>query len=426
MLCAASRGVRRVVTRMVASSIYSKRSATGGQGSAERGRMEVPKPKCLEKPLLVPSKLLMGPGPSNCPLRVYNAMKKPLLGHLHPEVLQIMDEIKEGLRYLFQTKADVVCCVSGTGHAGMEATIINLLEPNDIILVAQNGIWGERAAEMARRHGADVRVIEKPAGDVFSLEDVQSALKEHNPAVLFMVQGESSTGALQPLEGVGSLCRRHGTLLAADCVASLGGVPFFMDAWEIDVVYTGTQKVISAPPSLAPIAFSGRAMSKVRARKTPVRSFYFDIGWLANYWGCDGTPRKYHHTIPVSSVYALREALSLVCEEGLDSLWHRHHTCAQQLYQGLSALGLQCYIPDPVKRSPTVTTITVPDGVDWMKVVKYFMSRYQVEISGGLGPTANKLWRIGLMGYNCTTENVDWVLRIMKEALENEKIKSNL
>ncbi|KAK8738565.1 hypothetical protein OTU49_003940 [Cherax quadricarinatus] len=389
--------------------------------------MEVPKPKCLEHPINVPTKLLMGPGPVNMPLRVHNAMMKPMLGHLHPEFTQVMDEVKEGLKYIFQTTAEVVCCVSGTGHAGMEATMCNLLEPNDVILIAQNGIWGERAADMARRHDADVRLIKKPPGDVCSLNELESALLKHRPAVLFLVQGESSTGALQPLEGVGALCRKHGVLLAVDTVASLGGVPFFMDSWEIDVVYTGSQKVISAPPSVAPIAFNDRAMEKVRTRKTPIRSFYLDITWLANYWGCDGLPRKYHHTGPVSSVYALREALSMVSEEGLHALWSRHSSCAQRLYSGLEALGLRLFIADPAKRTPTVTTICIPEGVDWMKVTKYFMSKYQVEVSGGLGPTAGKVWRIGLMGYNCIPENVDKVLKIMKEALANEPLlKSNL
>lgn len=344
-------------------------------------------------------------------------MLKPLLGHLHPEFTQIMDEVKEGLRYLFQTSSDVVCCVSGTGHAGMDTTISNLLEPGDVILIAENGIWGERAGDMATRHGAAVRKINKPAGDVFSLDELEAALEDHKPAVLFLVQGESSTGALQPIQGVGPLCQKFNTLLAVDAVASLGGVPFFMDDWGVDVVYTGTQKVISAPPSMAPIALSDKAMAKVNGRQTPTHSFYCDISWLANYWGCDGTPRKYHHTGPVSSVYALREALSIVCEEGLESLWARHAACARRLHEGLSALGLQLYISDPAKRTPTVTTIRVPEGVDWMEVTKYFMTKYQVEISGGLGPSAGQVWRVGLMGHNCTTDNVDLVLKIMKEAL---------
>ncbi|XP_045112123.1 alanine--glyoxylate aminotransferase-like isoform X2 [Portunus trituberculatus] len=380
-------------------------------------KLRVHQPECLKQPINVPSKLLMGPGPSNSPPRVHQAMLNPLLGHLHPEFIQIMDEVKEGLRYLFQTRSEVVCCVSGTGHAGMDTTMCNLLEPGDVILIAENGIWGERAADMATRHGAVVRTIKKPAGDVFSLGELEAALEQHKPAVLFLVQAESSTGALQPIEGVGLLCQKYNTLLAVDAVASLGGVPFFMDDWGVDVVYTGTQKVISAPPSMAPISFSHRAMARVNARQIPIHSFYSDMTWLANYWGCDGSPRKYHHTGPVSSVYALREALSLVCEEGLESLWTRHAACAQRLHDGLTALGLQLYISDPAKRTPTVTTIKVPEGVDWMSVTKYFMTKYQVEISGGLGPSAGQVWRVGLMGYNCTLDNVDRVLTIMKEAL---------
>ncbi|XP_063848148.1 alanine--glyoxylate aminotransferase-like isoform X3 [Scylla paramamosain] len=417
------RGVTGLVRRLQkehsacgAVTISTTRPAAGTASS--RPKLKVHQPECLKQPINVPSKLLMGPGPANSPPRVHQAMLKPLLGHLHPEFIQIMDEVKEGLRYLFQTRSEVVCCVSGTGHAGMDTTMCNLLEPGDVILIAENGIWGERAADMATRHGAAVRTIKKPAGDVFSLDELEAALEQHKPAVLFLVQGESSTGALQPIEGVGLLCQKYNTLLAVDAVASLGGVPFFMDDWGVDVVYTGTQKVISAPPSMAPIAFSHRAMSKVSARQTPIHSFYSDITWLANYWGCDGVPRKYHHTGPVSSVYALREALALVCEESLESLWARHAACAQRLHEGLAALGLQLYISDPAKRVPTVTTIRVPEGMDWMKVTKYFMTKYQVEISGGLGPSAGQVWRVGLMGYNCTVDNVDRVLTIMKEALD--------
>ncbi|KAK3878111.1 hypothetical protein Pcinc_017223 [Petrolisthes cinctipes] len=423
--------VRRVGKKSVlvvtATHTTTTNRATGGYTPSHLQKMDVPQPKILKTPLDVPSKLLMGPGPSNSPLRVHYAMMKPLLGHLHPEFTKIMDEIKEGLRYMFQTQSTVVCCVSGTGHAGMETTICNLLEPSDVILVAQNGIWGERAADMARRHEADVRVIEKAAGDVFTAEEIEAGIVKHRPAVVFVVHGESSTGALQPLEGLGELCHKHGALLAVDCVASLGGVPFYMDAWGVDVVYTGTQKVLSAPPSMAPIAFSARAMERVKARKKPIRSFYSDITWLANYWGCDGTPRKYHHTGPVSSVYALREALSIACEEGLESLWSRHQSCAQRLYSGLEELGLKPFISDPTKRTPTVTTIRVPDRVNWMRVTKYFMEKYRVEISGGLGPSAGQVWRVGLMGYNCTLDNVDLVLKIMKEALaEEEKLNSKL
>ncbi|XP_076057048.1 alanine-glyoxylate aminotransferase isoform X2 [Oratosquilla oratoria] len=379
--------------------------------------MAVTPPKSLTRSLDVPAKLLMGPGPVNAPPRVLQAMTNPVLGHLHPEFCMVMDEVKDGLRYLFQTQAEVVCCISGTGHAGMEATMANLLERGDVILIADNGIWGERAAEMARRHEADVRVTKKPPGENFSLMELDLALAEHKPLVLFVVQGESSTGVLQPLEGIGSLCQKHGALLAVDCVASLGGVPMYMDKWGIDVLYSGSQKVISAPPAVAPIAFSDRAIKRVKGRKTPVRSFYTDILWLANYWGCDEGPRKYHHTGPVSSIYALREALAIACDEGLESLWNRHRLCSKKLSDGLANLGLEMFVSDPAKRVPTVNTIKVPEGVDFMKVIKHFMSKYRVEISGGLGPSAGKVWRVGLMGHNCTEDNVDLVLKIFKEAL---------
>lgn len=374
-------------------------------------------PQCLAKPIEVPSKLLMGAGPSNAADIVLKAGSLPLLGHLHVEFIKIMDEVKEGIQYAFQTRNPLTLAISGTGHAGMEAAMCNLVERNDVVLIGVNGIWGERAADMASRQGADVRKFSKPAGDNFSLAEIKAALTEHKPAILFLVQGESSTGVVQPLDGVGALCSKHDCLLVIDTVASLGGEPFYMDRWQVDVVYTGSQKVLGAPPGTAPISFGPRAVAKIAGRKTPISSFYFDMNWLGNYWGCDGQPRKYHHTAPISSVYALREALALLASEGLDGSWQRHRRCRDRLIAGLAKLGLQPFAKDPSARLTCITGVRVPDGVDWKAVTAHAMSSHLVEIAGGLGPSFGQIWRIGLMGQNATEERVDRVLDVLAEGL---------
>lgn len=382
--------------------------------------LSVEAPKCFEQPMNIPSKLLMGPGPSNAAESVLKISSAPLLGHLHTEFVKIMDDVKSGIQYLFQTKNQLTLAISGTGHAGMEAAFVNLIEPGTVVLVAVNGIWGERAADLARRMGGDARTFSKPAGENFTLAEIESALKEHKPAFVFMVQGESSSGVVQPFEGVGALCHKQNCLLVVDTVASLGGEPFFMDKWEIDVVYTGSQKVLGAPPGTAPISFSPQAQARIAARKTPIASFYFDMNWLGNYWGCDDQPRRYHHTAPISSIYALREALSLVAHEGLEKCWERHRSCRYRLVEGLKKQGLQPFAAEHA-RLTCVTTIAVPKELDWKAVTTYAMLKHNVEIAGGLGPTAGLVWRIGLMGQNATFEKVDRVLEVLAEAIEHVK-----
>lgn len=380
--------------------------------------MQVDRPPALQKPLSVPEKLLMGPGPSNCPPRVLHAMSLPVLGHLHPETCSIMDEVKAGIQYAFQTRNPLTLAVSTSGHGGMEAAMCNLIEPGDIVLVAVHGIWGERAADMARRYGGNVKTIEKPAGENFCLNAVERGLSQHRPVVFFITQGESSTGVYQPLEGLGVLCHKYNCLLIVDTVASLGGVPVYTDQWEIDVIYSGSQKVLGAPPGLAPISFSPRALAKIESRKTPIAVFYWDMKLLGTYWACFGTPRIYHHTIPVSLLYGLREGLSIVVEEGINKCIARHQACARRFHDGLEKLGLSLFVEKKEARLPTVTTIKVPKGVDWRLVQEFAMKKYRLEISGGLGPTAGKVMRIGLMGYNATMEKVDLALKALGEGLE--------
>lgn len=378
-------------------------------------------PQSLMKPLDFPHKLLMGPGPSNCPPRVLAAGALPMLGHLHPEFTKIMDEVKEGIQYAFQTKNEWTFAISGTGHAAMEASVANLLEPGEVALVCQNGIWGQRLADMVERNGSIAAKIQIPMGQVFSLDQIEQGLKEHKPSLVFVTFGESSAGTAQPLEGLGKLCHKYNALLLVDSVAALGGLPLFMDAWDIDVLYSGSQKVLCSPPATSPISFSQRARDKITGRKTRCRSYYFDAVELANYWGCDEGPRRYHHTGMVTSVYALREGLARLAEETLEKSWADHKACAKMLYNGLEELGLELQVKDEAIRNPCVTTIKVPEGVFWKDVADYAMKNYKVEISGGLGELAGKVWRIGIMGYNCRPENVKLALRALGEGLNSVK-----
>ncbi|XP_052659843.1 alanine--glyoxylate aminotransferase isoform X1 [Harpia harpyja] len=376
----------------------------------------VPPPQGLLRPLAVPERLLLGPGPSNVPPRILAAGSQQLLGHMHPEVLQVMDEIKAGIQYAFQTQNRLTLAISGTGHCAMEAALLNLLEHGDTALVAVNGIWGQRAADITRRLGANVHELLKPPGEYFTPWDIEEGLARHKPSVFFITHGESSTGVLQPLEGLGKLCHRHGCLLLVDAVASLGGSPIFMDQQEIDVLYSGSQKVLNAPPGSAPISFSEGAREKMLRRKTKPLSFYLDMGWLGNYWGCDGEPRRYHHTAPINSFFSLREGLAMLAELGLESSWECHRANCAKLCQGLRDLGLELFVKEEV-RLPTVTTVRVPEGYNWKDIVAFLMDNHAIEIAGGLGASVGQVLRIGLMGCNSTSSNVDRVLSALRDAL---------
>ncbi|NWQ65625.1 SPYA protein, partial [Neopipo cinnamomea] len=386
--------------------------------------LRVPPPQTLLRPLVLPERLLLGPGPSNVPHRIQAAGGRQLLGHMHPEVLQVMDEIKAGIQYAFQTQNQLTLAISGSGHCAMEAALFNLLEYGDTILVAINGIWGQRAADIARRLGmlGTARWHGRAEGTGFAsrvseCEPYLAGLVQHKPSVLFITHGESSTGVLQPLEGLGELCHGHDCLLLVDAVASLGGVPIFMDQQEIDVLYSGSQKVLNSPPGSAPISFSERAREKVLRRKTKPPSFYLDIGWLGNYWGCDREPRRYHHTAPINSFFSLREGLAMLAETGLEKSWERHQANCARLCQGLLNLGLELFVKEEKVRLPTITTVRVPEGYNWKDITAFLMDNHAMEISGGLGPTVGKVLRIGLMGCNSTSENVNRVLRALQDAL---------
>ncbi|MCL4869911.1 MAG: alanine--glyoxylate aminotransferase family protein [Anaerolineae bacterium] len=361
----------------------------------------------------VPNRLLLGPGPSNAHPRVLQAMSLPPIGHLDPRFIHLMNEIQELLRYAWQTENSLTIPVSGTGSAGMEAALANVIEPGDVVLIGINGYFGLRLADMAGRYGADVRIIQKPWGQIFSLAELEAAVAEHKPAVLALVHAETSTGARQPLEGVGELCRANHCLFLIDTVTSLGGVPLFLDEWQVDVAYSGTQKCLSCPPGLAPLTLGERAVQKLKNRRHKVANWYLDMSLISNYWG---DSRTYHHTAPINMNYGLREALRLVAEEGMAERWARHQAIVELLWQGLAELGLHCHV-EPEYRLPSLTTVRIPDGVDGKAVVGRLLNEFNIEIAGGLGELAGKVWRIGLMGYNSRPENVYRLLDGLKRIL---------
>uniref|UniRef100_A0AC34REB6 Alanine--glyoxylate aminotransferase n=1 Tax=Panagrolaimus sp. JU765 TaxID=591449 RepID=A0AC34REB6_9BILA len=339
----------------------------------------IPPPEVLKNPPNIPEKLLFGPGPSNMASPIQASLNAPLLGHLHTEFIKIMDDCKVGIQYLFQTKNDLTFAVSGTGHAGMECAVMNLLERDETLLVVQNGIWGVRVAALGARLGLNVQKVVVPEGRAATLDQIKEAVEKTQPKVVFVCHGESSTGVVHEIRGISDICHKNGALLLVDTVASIGGAEFLADEWAVDCVYTATQKVLNAPPGLAPISFSQKAVEKIRARKTPVVSFYFDALELGNYWGCFGEPRRYHHTGIISLVYSLRAALAQIANEGLENVVSRHKTNAKYLYSKLHDSGFETFVEDEKLRLPCLTTVKVPSGVDW-KIVADTLMAQKIEI----------------------------------------------
>ena len=357
----------------------------------------------------------MGPGPSPVSHRVLRALSAPTLGHLDPQYLSIMDETCEMLRQVFRTKNALTFPVSGTGMAGMECVATNLLEPGDEAIVGVNGVFGTRMKDVMERCGATVHAIEASWGETFSSDQIAAALAEHPKAKLVgIVHAETSTGAHQPLDGLGALCRERGALLIVDAVTSLGGHELAVDDWGIDAIYSGTQKCLSCPPGLSPVSFGARALAVMDARKTKPQSWYLDVSMLRKYYTGGGGGRVYHHTAPINMTYALREALAIVIEEGLDVRIARHATMHQRLRAGLEAMGLK-YIPS--RSLHTLNCISIPAGADDANVRRRLLEEYGIEIGAGLGPMAGKAWRIGLMGHGATLRNVDLILAALREIL---------
>ncbi|WP_041739255.1 alanine--glyoxylate aminotransferase family protein [Calothrix sp. PCC 6303] len=365
------------------------------------------------KPLAMPERLLLGPGPSNAHPAVLTAMNTSPVGHLDPTFLTLMDEIQSLLRYVWQTSNSLTIAVSGTGTAAMEASIANVVEAGDVVLIGVMGYFGNRLVDMAGRYGADVRVITTPWGQVFSLDQLKEALETHRPRILALVHAETSTGARQPMEGVAELCEKYNTLLLIDTVTSLGGVPIFLDEWGVDLAYSCSQKGLGCPPGASPFTMSSRAMEKLQNRPTKVENWYLDMNLLGKYWGSE---RVYHHTAPINMYYALRESLRLIAEEGIENCWQRHQQNVEYLWESLESIGLKMHV-EKQYRLPTLTTVCIPEGIDGKAFARKLLDEYNLEIGGGLGELAGKVWRVGLMGYNSRPEVVDNFVDVLKKVL---------
>ena len=364
-------------------------------------------------PISTPDRLLLGPGPSNADPTVLKALSRTPIGHLDPLYVELMGEVQELLRYAWQTDNRLTLPMSGTGSAAMEATLANTVEPGDTVLVAVKGYFGNRLVDMAGRYRANVKVIEKPWGEAFTKEELEAALIEHKPTILAMVHAETSTGVCQPMEGIGDLCRKHDCLLLLDTVTSLVGVPLYLDEWKVDLAYSCSQKGLSCPPGLGPSTMGPRAEDKLAARQDKVPNWYLDVSLLNQYWGSD---RVYHHTAPVNMNFGMREALRLLADEGLDAAWARHRSNAEALWSGLESMGIEMHVPEAL-RLPTLTTVRIPDGVDGKAFTQHLLNNHGIEVGGGLGVLAGKIWRIGLMGYNSNPENVSRLLNLFETEL---------
>jgi len=366
-------------------------------------------------PELRPSaRILLGPGPSNIHPRVIKAMVSPMVGHLDPDFLKVMEEIKKMLRIVFRTTNEITFPISGTGSAGMEAAMANLIEDGDEVIVGVAGVFGQRLADVGERLGAKVHKVEANWGRIVEVERIAAALKAaKRPKLVAIVHAETSTGVQQPVEEVARLAHEHGALMVMDAVTSLGCIPVEIDKWGIDACYSCTQKGIGAPPGLAPFTISERAREVVRTRKSKCRSWYLDVSLIEHYWGPD---RLYHHTAPITMNYALYEALRIVIEEELEPRWKRHQVNANALHAGLTAMGLQLAAQEGY-RLPQLTAVTVPDGIDEAKVRAELLRLFNMEIGAGLGPLKGKVWRIGLMGESSRRENVMLVLNALEEIL---------
>jgi alanine-glyoxylate transaminase / serine-glyoxylate transaminase / serine-pyruvate transaminase len=367
--------------------------------------------------LNVPNRLLLGPGPSLVHPRVYRAMTQPVIGMFDPVFIQLLDDTQRPLRTVFRTENDMTMAISGTGTAGMEAAIYNVVEPGDTVVVCRNGYFGMRMSEMVQRCDATVLPVDAPWGTIIEPEQVKAALKSAGSVkVVAIVHGETSTGALQPLEEISRIAHEHGALLLVDAVTSLAGCELRIDDWGIDVCYSGTQKCLSAPPGMAPLTLSSQAHEVIANRSEPVRSWYVDMTMLGRYWGGSSTARAYHHTPPMTMLYALREGLRIVLEEGLEPRIERHKRNARAFWAGIEAMGLTLHVEEK-HRLPPLTTVRVPEGIDELRLREGLLNHHNIEIGRGFGNLEGQVWRVGLMGVGSTPQNVLTLLFALEDQL---------
>ena len=363
-----------------------------------------------------PTRYLFGPGPTMVHSRVYDALSKPIVGHLDAYFIQVMSDVQQLLKTAYGTEEGATLVISGTGSAGMEAAVANFLEPGAKFAVFANGYFSDRLTEMAKRQGADVVRFEKPWGEVYSDDEAREFIRREKPRVVGYVHAETSTGALQHGKAICAAAHEVDALVIGDCVTSLGGLPVNFDQTGIDVAYSCTQKGLSCPPGLSPMAISRRAMDALKARTSPVRSWYLDLKLIYDY---STVSHRYHHTAPISMFYALREALLVVEDEGIENRWERHRRCHKLFVKGIEGMGLKMHVPEQ-HRIPTLNTVCVPGGVDVAKVRKRLIEDAGIEIAGGFGPLAGKVFRIGVMGPLATEENVQFFLKEFGKALKAE------
>jgi len=366
-----------------------------------------------------PQRTLMGPGPSDVNPRILEAMSRPTIGHLDPAFITMMDEMKVLLQYAFQTKNALTMPVSAPGSAGMEMCFANLVEPGDKVIVCQNGVFGGRMKENVERCGGVAVMVEDTWGDAVDPAKLEAALKANSDAkIVAFVHAETSTGAQSDAKTLVEIAHRAGCLTIVDAVTSLGGTPVLVDEWNIDAIYSGSQKCLSCTPGLSPVSFSERAIEVIQNRTHKVQSWFLDLNLVMGYWGA-GAKRAYHHTAPINSLYGLHEALVILQDEGLENAWKRHQHHHDALCAGLEAMGLS-FVVNKADRLPQLNAVTIPDGVDEARVRGQLLSDYQLEIGAGLGAMAGKVWRIGLMGHACNARNVLLCLSALEEVLSNQ------
>ena len=364
-----------------------------------------------------PRRILMGPGPSNVHPRVLEAMSRPTIGHLDPKFIELMDDVKELLKYSFQTNNEVTFAVSGPGSVGMETCLVNLVEPGAKVLVCINGVFGGRMKSIVERCGAQAIVLNMPWGKAIDPDLFEESLKKNaGISICCFVHAETSTGAKTDIKTLTEISHRHDCIVIADTVTSLGGIPLMVDEWDIDVAYSGSQKCLSCPPGLSPATFNERAVEFIKNRKSPVQSWFMDLNLILSYWS-GSSKRAYHHTAPINSLYALHESLLILKEEGIENSWNRHKANGEKLVDKLEKIGLTHFVK-PDERLPQLISVNIPEGIDEANVRTSLLNDYNIEIGAGLGELAGKVWRIGLMGYSSNEKNINLFVDAIKQLLK--------